>query len=113
MAEGLIGRGSVVTIVMPREYGKPRPAVVVQSDLYRDHPSFIVCPTTTELRSDVTLFRLTIQPSGANGLERTSQLMVDKLSPIDRSRIGAVIGQAEPEVMDELTAAISVFLGLA
>lgn len=98
---------------MPREYGKPRPAVVVQSDLYRWHPSFIVCPVTTEMRHDVPHFRLTIHPTEANGLEQPSQLMVDKLSPIDRKRIGGIVGMTEPDTMERLDAAISAFLGLA
>jgi mRNA interferase MazF len=99
-------------VVLAREYGKPRPAVVVQSDRFKGHPSIIVCPITTELR-DAPYIRLTIEPTATNGLEQVSQLMVDKLSPIDRSRIGKVVGQAEPEIMERLGTAISAFLDLA
>ncbi|MNC98019.1 Toxin MazF [compost metagenome] len=65
------------------------------------------------MRDDAGHFRLTVQPSKANGLEHASQLMVDKLSVVDRSRIGRVLGRAEPEVMERLNAAVSAFLGLA
>jgi mRNA interferase MazF len=109
----VIRRGDVVTVVLPREYGKPRPAVVVQSDLYQGLPTLIVCPATTEVRDDAPNFRLTIQPSEMNGLQYRSQLMVDKLSPIARTRIGKVIGHVEAESLERLDAAISALLGLA
>lgn len=61
-------RGDIVLAVARGDYGKPRPAVVVQSDLFNStHASLIVCLLTSEL-VDAPLFRLTIPPSPTNGL---------------------------------------------
>ena len=44
-------RGDVVLVVLPGDYGKPRPAITVQSDLLNteDPASYLVCPLTTTL----------------------------------------------------------------
>src|SRR3974377_413642 len=80
-------RGDVVICAAPGDYGKPRPAVVVQSNLFNlIHNSVVVCPITSEL-IDAPLFRIAIQPTPANGLRKPSQVMVDKLIPMRRDRI--------------------------
>ncbi len=38
-------RGDIVLVTAPGDYGKRRPAVVIQSDLFNDtHASIVVCP---------------------------------------------------------------------
>ena len=54
-------RGDLVTVSLPGSYGKPRPALIIQSDLFDEHPSVTVLPITSELR-DAPLFRITIEP---------------------------------------------------
>ena len=71
-------RGALVPIVQPEAYGKPRPALVIQSDLFNVHPSVTILPLTSELR-DTPLFRLRVEPSAKNGLHVTSEVMVDKI----------------------------------
>jgi mRNA interferase MazF len=72
-----VKRGDFVLAVVHGDYGKPRPAVVVESDLFNPtHASLLVCLLTTDL-IDAPLFRLTIAPSAANGLREMSQIMVD------------------------------------
>src|ERR1700676_1928574 len=44
-----VRRGDVVTIVLPGAYGKPRPALVIQSDLFDALGSLTVLPITSEL----------------------------------------------------------------
>lgn len=110
MAEGL-SRGDLVTVVMAREYGKPRPALVVQSDLYAELGSVAVCPITTELR-DYSHFRVPAAPTAANGLQEPSQVMVDKVSAVARERVGQRFGKAEAELMAAVSVALSTFLGL-
>lgn len=44
-------RGDIVTVSLPRDYGKPRPALVVQSDLLQELDSVLVCPITCVLSS--------------------------------------------------------------
>src|SRR5690348_7504456 len=86
-------RGDVVTVAAIGDYGKPRPAVIVQTDAFpKSHASVIVCPMTSDV-VDAPAFRVTIEPSPENGLRTTSQVMADKPVTIRRSRIGRQIGR--------------------
>jgi mRNA interferase MazF len=106
-------RGEVVTVALPGDYGKPRPAVVVQSDLFNDtHASVTVAPVTSTL-VNAPLFRLAIEPSPRNGLRALSQVMVDKLTTVRRERIGASIGELEPDSMMRVNRALALWLGIA
>jgi mRNA interferase MazF len=60
-------RGDLVTVALQGAYGKPRPALVIQSDLFDAHPSVAVLPVTSELR-DAPLFRIRVEPDAKNGL---------------------------------------------
>lgn len=64
-------RGDLVTVSLPGDYGKPRPALVIQSDLFAEHPSVTVLPITSHL-VDAPLLRIDIGPE--SGLERPSQI---------------------------------------
>ena len=105
-------RGDLVTIAMQGDYGKPRPALIIQSDFFAAHPSVTVLPITSELR-DTPLFRITIEPSQANGLTRTSQAMIDKCMTLARERVGAVFGSLEVGSMAAIERSLAVFLGIA
>jgi mRNA interferase MazF len=101
-----------VTIVLPGDYGKPRPALVIQSGLFDAHPSVTVLPVTSELR-DAPLFRIAVTPSEGNGLRKPSQVMVDKAQTVTRTKIGRIIGRLDDEVMLGVNRALAVFLGFA
>jgi mRNA interferase MazF len=105
-------RGDLVTIALQGDYGKPRPALVIQSDLFIDHPSITVLPVTSELR-DTPLFRVAIQPSQANGLQKRSEVMVDKPQTVARERVGAAFGRLDDEVMMSVNRGLALFLGFA
>ncbi len=105
-------RGDFVTVAMQRDFGKPRPALVVQSDLYAELDSVVVVPVTTDLRSDATLFRLDVGPTLENGLQRPSQLMVDKVSAVIKGRIRSTIGRADEPTMALVATALAEFLAL-
>jgi mRNA interferase MazF len=106
-------RGDVVTVALPGDYGKPRPAVVVQADHFNDtHASITVVPVTSTL-VNAPLFRLAVEPSAHNGLRALSQVMVDKLTTARRERIGAVIGALEPETLTRVNRALALWLGIA
>ena len=105
-------RGDLVTLVAPGDFGKPRPGLVVQSDLFREHPSVVVCLLTSDLR-DTPIFRITVEPNPENGLQRLSQVQVDKTVAVRRDRIGKVIGRLDDEAMVRVNRSLAVFLGLA
>jgi len=108
-----VKRGELVTVALPGDYGKPRPAVVVQADLFNEtHASVTVAPVTSTLVS-APLFRLAVEPSAQNGLRALSQVMVDKLTTVRRERIGATIGELEPETLTRVNRALALWLGIA
>lgn len=105
-------RGQFVVVAMAGEYGKPRPALVVQSDLFADLPSVVICPLTSTLREDVDLIRVTVQPSERNGLRATSQIAIDKITVVKFARIGGVIGEADDALMLRVNRALALFLSI-
>ena len=106
-------RGDLVLAVARGDYGKPRPAVVVQSDLFNEtHGSLLVCLLTTDLL-DAPLFRLTVHPSPANGLLQTSQIMVDKLLALPRDRVRERIGALDDATLLAVNRSLALVLGLA
>ena len=106
-------RGQFVVVAMAGEYGKPRPALVVQSDLFADLPSVVICPLTSTLREDVDLIRVTVQPSERNGLRATSQIAIDKITVVKLARIGGVIGEADDALLLRVNRALALFLNIA
>ena len=97
----------------PGDFGKPRPAVVVQSDLFNPtHASIVICPITSH-PVDAPLFRLTIPPSRTNGLKAESQIMVDKIMAVHRDRIGKRIGRLSDAEMEQVDRALGLWLGIA
>lgn len=104
-------RGHLVTIVLQGDFGKPRPALIIQSDYFDSHPSITVLPVTSDLR-DTPLFRILVQPTTANGLQRVSQIMVDKAMTITRDKVGEKFGQLEPETLMEVDRCLALFLGI-
>ena len=82
-----VKRGDLVTIALQGDYGKPRPALVIQSDLFDEHPSVTVLPMTSDLRP-TPLFRVTLDPTPDNGLRLPSQVMVDKTMTVAETRLG-------------------------
>lgn len=105
-------RGDLVTIALQVDLGKPRPALVIQSDLLDTHPSVSILPVTSALR-DAPLFRILVQPGESNGLSKPSQIMVDKPQSVAREKIGATLGRLNDETMVAVNRALAIFLGVA
>ena len=105
-------RGTIVTVALPGAYGKPRPALVIQSDFFDEHPSVTVLPITSDLR-DTPLFRVRIAPTPENGLYRESEIMIDKTATIPREKIGYPMGIADGATMRAVDRCLSLFLGIA
>jgi mRNA interferase MazF len=106
-------RGDVVTVAATGDYGKPRPAVIVQTDaLPPEYASVVVCQMTSEC-SDAPDFRVTIDPTEANGLRVRSQVMADKPVTIRRERIGRQVGHLDDNDIGRLNIALAFVMGLA
>ena len=108
-----VKRGDVVVVSVPGDYGKPRPAIVVQADLFNEAaPSVTIVPVTTTL-VDAPLFRLTADPSPTNGLRSLSQVMVDKVTTVARTRVRQTIGHLDDDLLLRVSRALSLWLGIA
>lgn len=105
-------RGELVVVAVPGDYGKPRPALVIQSDLFEEHPSVTLCLVTSALR-DTPILRITVDPSPENGLQRISQIQVDKVVTVVRERVGKVIGRLDDATMLKVGRSLAVFVGIA
>lgn len=105
-------RGDLVIVSAPGDYGKPRPAVVIQSDGLKGAESVLVALITSAL-VDAPIYRLKLQPTGANGLNVASQVMVDKIVALSRARCGPVIGALDAGEIVALNALLLVMIGLA
>lgn len=107
-------RGGIVAVAALGDYGKPRPAVVIQADvLNQANPdSTILVLMTTTLR-DAPLLRLTIEPAPGNGLQKASQVMVDKLMTVRREKIGPSVGRLDDQQLLALNRLLAVVVGLA
>lgn len=105
-------RGDLVTVALSGDYGKPRPALVIQSNLFAEHPSITVLPLTSELR-EAPIFRVRILPDLANGLRAPSDVMIDKLHTVARDKIRDTSGSIADEHLIEIERAVAVWLGIA
>jgi mRNA interferase MazF len=100
-------------VAIQGDYGKPRPAVVVQSDLFNEtHASITIAPVTSTI-VDTPLFRVTVEPSRGNGLRLVSQIMVDKITTVRRQRVGQTIGRLEEDAMHRVSRALALWFGIA
>ncbi len=104
-------RGDLVTIAVSGDYGKPRPALIVQADAFEHLASVTVAPLTSEIY-DAPLLRITVQPGKETGLHRPSQVMVDKITTVPRAKIGQRIGSVDASTLRAIQQAIKGFLDL-
>lgn len=105
-------RGELVTVALPGDHGKPRPALVIQSDRFPDTATTTVLLITSTL-VDAPLIRLTVEPSPENGLRATSQIMIDKAMTVRTDKLGGAFGQLDDIAMLEVNRALALFLGVA
>jgi mRNA interferase MazF len=106
-------RGEVWTVAGGKDYaGKARPVVILQDDGFDGTESITICAFTTD-DTDAPLFRLAVEPNERNGLRIPCRLMVDKVTTVPKSKLGAHIGRLDDEDVLRLNQAVLVFLGLA
>jgi mRNA interferase MazF len=99
-----VKRGDLVTIAIPGDFGKPRPALVIQADRF-DQTGTVTVLLVSATQVDA--------PPSATGLRKRSQVMVDKAMSVKRERIGSTIGQLDTAAMVAVTRSLAVFLGIA
>lgn len=106
-------RGDVVIVATRGAYtGKPRPALVVQSDAFNEtHASITVCPITSDC-VDAPLFRVSLPAGRRTGLEVPSQVMIDKVVSVPREAIGRAIGRTESTEQDLVGRALQTWLSI-
>ncbi|MGD9878752.1 MAG: type II toxin-antitoxin system PemK/MazF family toxin [Reyranella sp.] len=108
-----LNRGDVVTVALPGNFGKPRPAVIVQSDTFNaSHPTISVLPITSTILP-APLVRITVEPTAANGLRNVSQIMTDKVVSVRRERLGARIGILDRETMARIGRSLALWFEFA
>jgi mRNA interferase MazF len=106
-------RGEIWTVAGGKDYaGKARPVVIVQDDSFDGTDSVTICAFTTD-ETDAPLFRLPAEPNERNGLRQPCRLMVDKVTAVSKSKLGAHIWRLDDEDVLRLNQAVLVFLGLA
>ncbi len=104
-------RGDVITISVSGEYGKPRPALVLQSDRYLPHTSILVAPISSDVIQSRHV-RILLQPSEQNGLRQTSQIMMDKIIAVPMNKTGKRIGSLDARTMRQVNIVIPQLFGL-
>ncbi|GHU31886.1 mRNA interferase PemK [Betaproteobacteria bacterium] len=102
----------MVTIAAQGDFGKPRPALVIQSDLFQNQESLTVLPITSSIY-EAPFMRVTLQPSAGNGLQKLSQVMVDKATTIKRDKVGPAFGHIAAADLVQVERCLAVFLGIA
>ncbi len=105
-------RGDFVTIAMRGDFGKPRSALIIQAAPFNDHATVTLLLVSSTL-VDAPLVRITVQPGEENGLQKPSQVMVDKTMTVKRSKIGKTTGRTDADAMVEVERCLVVFLGIA
>lgn len=105
-------RGDLVTVALQGDYGKPRPALIVQVDQFAGLESVVILPITSTM-IDAPLLRPAIEPSPDNGLRAPSQIMLDKPMTVKTDRIGPVFGHLDEGAMVGINRLLAVFLGQA
>lgn len=112
MAGVKLRRGDLAVAVLPGAVGKPRPTLVVQNNFFADTTTITLLPVTSELVK-APLIRITVEPSEANGLMVSSQIMGDKIGTVPRDKVRQRIGQIDDDTMLAVQRAMAIFLGFA
>ncbi|EKK8485580.1 type II toxin-antitoxin system PemK/MazF family toxin [Salmonella enterica] len=104
-------RGDLITVAMQGDFGKPRPALVIQADSFDGLPTVSVLPVTGTLTT-APLLRVTVQPDKENGLRKASRVMIDKVITVKRDKTGDAFGRINANLMTEIERRLALFLGI-
>ena len=101
-----------MTVALQGDYGKPRPALIIQADQFADLGSVVILPLTSTM-VEAPLLRLNVEPSSDTGLRNTSQIMLDKPMTVKADKIGPAFGHLDDAAMVSVNRSLALFLGLA
>jgi mRNA interferase MazF len=105
-------RGDIVIVVVPGDYGKPRPAVVVQADrFFDDFDSILVCPMSSDTTAH-SVARVPVAPMLSTGLIANSNIMIDKLTVVAKVKVSRIIGRLDEATLERFDSSLLMFLDL-
>ena len=106
-------RGDIVTVATNGDYGKPRPAVVIQADALNETKlqSSIVALITSQI-VEAPLLRIDLGNNERTGLKAKSQIMADKLVTIRKKQIGPKIGRLNSAELQRLNRTLAFVVGV-
>ena len=105
-----MNRGELWTVSGGVYAAKPRPALIIQDNLFSATESVVVIPLTTTV-ADVTISRIAIPTT--TGIAQPSYAMIDKIITVRRSTLGQRVGRVSAALMADIERSLMVFLGLA
>jgi mRNA interferase MazF len=105
-------RGDLVTVSMQGDFGKPRPALIIQADQF-DLTFNITVLLLSGTLIDAPLVRVTVAPNAENGLRKISQVMIDKTMTVRREKVGPTFGRLDGDTMLSISSLLALFLGFA
>ena len=106
-------RGDLVTVAMQGDFGKPLPALIIQSDIFNEtHATVSVLLISSEM-VNAPVFRVSIYPTPANGLKVACQIQVDKVMSVRREKIRHAFGHLDADTMIRINRALTVWTGIA
>ena len=101
-----------MTVAMTGDFGKPRPALIIQADMF-DLTGTVTVLLLSTMLTDAPLIRLTVDPTAQNGLRESSQIMIDKAMSVKRSKVGKSLGRLDDGMMVAVNRSLAIFLGFA
>ncbi|MCX7521550.1 type II toxin-antitoxin system PemK/MazF family toxin [Microbacterium sp. STN6] len=107
-----MNRGEIWTVAGGAYASRPRPAVVLQDDLFASTGSVTIALFTSS-PIDAPITRIRVESTDISGLENDCDIMADKLTTVRRADVRDRVGRLTPEQLIDLERAVMVFLGLA
>ncbi|MBV9088572.1 MAG: type II toxin-antitoxin system PemK/MazF family toxin [Mycobacteriaceae bacterium] len=108
-----MNRGELWTVSGGVYAARARPAIIIiQDDLFSATDSVVVIPLTTTV-TDTPISRVAVPNDETTKIAQPSFAMIDKITTVRRSNLGARIGRTPSALMAEIERSLMVFLGLA
>ncbi len=104
-------RGDLLPIALTGDFGKPRPAIIIQTDSVAFTDTVLIAMITSNLSAH-SPFRVDVPNNPQTGLQKPSQIMADKIYTVARRKCGPVFGHVGDDVLAPLQAALAFITGL-